>query len=149
LQAILNMNDKSDNPKTQLIRESATLQLKLLADGGRDALLIPLSIIATLVGLARGGDEPDREFRRIMKLGRRSERWINLFGHQQPLNRSHPAGSLDTLLHRVESVVVEQYSKARTAEEAKQAISDALWEAQGGDKPVTETQDDVEPSTDR
>ena len=122
------MTKKSSSPSIQLIRESAILQLKLLADGGRDALLIPVSIIATLVGLARGGDEPDREYRRVIKLGRRSERWINLFGQQQPLGRSHPAGSIDTLLHKVEAVIVEQYDKAHSSEEASDAISKVLQE---------------------
>jgi hypothetical protein len=114
------------NPSFQLIRDAAILQLKLVADGARDAVLIPISIIATLVGLARGGDEPDREFRRVIKMGRRSERWINLFGHQRPLGKSHPAGSLDTLLDRVEEVVIDQYKRAQTEAEAREAISRAL-----------------------
>ncbi len=120
------MSKNTTNPRVRLIREAAVLQVKLLADGARDAVLIPLSIIATLVGLARGGDDPDREYRRVIKLGRRSERWINLFGHQRPLGRSHPAGSLDTLLDRVEGVVIDQYSKARSEAEAKEAIARAL-----------------------
>ena len=126
----MNMTKKSSNPSIQLIRESAILQLKLLADGGRDPVLIPISIVATLVGLFRGGDEPDREYRRVIKLGRRSERWINLFGHQQPLGHSHPAGSIDILLHKVEAVIVEQYDKARSSEEASDAISKVLQEIQ-------------------
>ncbi len=28
-----------------------------------------------------GGDEPDRYFKRVLAWGRRSEVWINLFGH--------------------------------------------------------------------
>jgi hypothetical protein len=124
----MNMTKKSSNPSARLIRESATLQLKLVADGMRDAVLIPISIVATLAGLFRGGDEPDREYNRVIKLGRRSERWINLFGHQQPLGRSHPAGSIDKLLHKVEAVVVEQYDKARSSEEASDAISKVLQE---------------------
>ena len=107
------MSHKTRSPRVKLIHESAILQIKLLADGFRDAILIPVSLIATLVGLIRGGDEPGREYRRVIKLGRRSERWINLFGHQRPLGRSHPAGSLDNVLGQVESTVVEKYKKGR------------------------------------
>ena len=109
------MDPESRSRRAELIRETALLQIKLLADGFRDAVLIPVSLIAALIGLLRGGDNPDREFRRIIKLGRRSERWINLFGHQRPLGKSHPADSLDNVLGRVESAIVKQYRKGQTA----------------------------------
>ena len=43
------MNKQTENPRIQLIREAAVLQLKLVADGFRDALLIPISLIAALI----------------------------------------------------------------------------------------------------
>jgi len=101
------------NPRLGLLREAAVLQLKLLVDGLRDAVLIPISLLAALVGLLRGGPDCDREYRRVLKLGLRSERWINLFGNQRPLGKSGPAGSLDTILEQVESTVLEQYQKSR------------------------------------
>lgn len=120
------MTEATRNPRLQLIRDTVILQLKLLVDGARDALLIPVSILAAILGLVRGGADIDREFQRVLKLGRRSERWINLFGHEAPLGRSNPGSSLDLLLDRVETVVVEQYSKGRNTEEAKAAISAAM-----------------------
>ncbi|MEJ8567076.1 hypothetical protein [Elongatibacter sediminis] len=118
--------------RRQLARDATILQLKLLIDGFRDALLIPLSLGAALIGLIRGGPNADREYQRVLKLGRRSDRWINLFGHQPPSHRSHPGGSLDTLLDRVEDVVTEQYRKGRDADEARAAIRAAL----ARDEPV-------------
>ena len=50
------MNNSKESPRIRLIRESATLQLKLVADGLRDALLIPVSLVATVIGLLRGGE---------------------------------------------------------------------------------------------
>jgi len=123
------MDPKSRSRRAELIRETALLQIKLLADGFRDAVLIPVSLIAALIGLLRSGDNPDREFRRIIKLGRRSERWINLFGHQRPLGKPHPADSLDNVLGRVESAIVKQYRKGQTATKdraADQQKSDKL-----------------------
>jgi hypothetical protein len=120
------MNSTNESPRFTLIRETATLQLKLIADGFRDAILIPVSLIAALIGLLRGGEDCDREFRRVIKLGRRSERWINLFGHQRPLGASHPAGSMDKILNQVESVVMDQYKKGRSASETRSAVRQAL-----------------------
>jgi hypothetical protein len=122
LQEPSGMNDtdaKHRKPRAELVRDAATFQIKLLADGLRDALLIPLSLIAALVGLLRGGPDCNREFRRVIKLGHRSERWINLFGHQRPLGRSGPAGSMDSILHQVESIAVEQYRRSRKAGSAE------------------------------
>lgn len=127
------MNEPEQNPRIRLIRESATLQLKLIADGFRDALLIPVSLIATIVGLLRGGEDCDLEFRRVIKLGRRSERWINLFGNQQPLDMRHPAGSMDRILEQVESIVVEQYKKGKSASDARDAVRKVIEEETGED----------------
>jgi len=109
----LAMNAQAPNPRAALFRDAAVFQLKLLADGLRDAFLIPLSLVAALIGLLRGGEDCDREYRRVVKLGRRSERWINLFGHERPLGRSHPAGSMDAVLDKVESTVTAQYRKGK------------------------------------
>ena len=54
-------------------------QLKLLADGVRDIILSPVSIIAALMGLIAGNKEPDKYLNRLMKFGHRSDIWINLF----------------------------------------------------------------------
>jgi hypothetical protein len=133
------MNDTNESPRSRLIRETAVLQLKLLADGIRDAILIPLSIVAALLGLVEGGKNCDEKFRRVVKLGRRSERWINLFGEQQPLDVSHPAGSIDSILNQVESVVLDQYRKGRSAAETRAAVREAMKD--GGQKPPGETEE--------
>ena len=99
------------NPRIELIREAAVLQIKLLVDGLRDAILIPLSLFAALIGVLRGGADCDREYRRVLKMGRRSERWINLFGHERPLGNDRVRGSMDSILDQVESVVKEQYKR--------------------------------------
>lgn len=124
---------QSESPRIRLARKTAILQLKLLADGLRDAVLIPLSLGAALIGLVRGGEEADRELGRLIKLGRRSERWINLFGHHRPLMWSHPAGSIDTIIDRVESVVREQYQKGKTSAEGRDAIEEALETMRAGE----------------
>jgi hypothetical protein len=135
------MSEENPSPRVELLRQAAILQVKLLVDGLRDALLIPLSIAAATIGLMRGGADADREFRRVIKLGRRSERWINLFGHQPPLRRNRPGGSLDTLLDRVEAVVMDQYKKGQSEAEAREAIQKAMQEAIQEDSGEPEKKD--------
>ena len=81
------MSDTKPSKRGELIRSTVVFQLKLMADGFRDLVLLPVSLVATLVGLLRGGDEPDREFKQVIEIGRGSEQWINLFGnHDMPDN---------------------------------------------------------------
>ena len=133
------MNTEKRNPRIDLIRDTTVFQLKLVADGFRDALLIPVSIVAAFVGLLRGGQDCDREFLRVIELGRRSERWINLFGHQPPLGTEHPAGSMDVILGQVEAIVLEQYKKGRSASEARSAVRKAMKE--GVEEPENQSGD--------
>ena len=69
--------------RLNLIWNVFVFQLKLAFDGIRDVLLVPASLIAALAGLLAGGDEPDRHFKRLLEFGRRTEAWLNLFGHRQ------------------------------------------------------------------
>jgi hypothetical protein len=128
------MPEEAPGTRLQLIRDVAVLQLKLLVDSLRDAMLVPVSITAAVLGLLRGGEQADLEFQRVLELGRRTERWINLFGDRPAADRPNIDSSLDHLLERVESVVLEQYRKGRDTESARAAISAALEEA-SGDKP--------------
>lgn len=120
------MEKPDESPRVSLIRDSAVFQAKLLVDGFRDALLIPFALVATVVGLFRGGQDCDREFRRVIQLGRRSESWINLFGQHETPDHQHPAASMDRILEQVESVLRDQYSKGRSPDEAREAVSEAL-----------------------
>ena len=135
------MNSEKRNPRIDLIRDATVFQLKLVADGFRDALLIPISIVAAFIGFLRGGQDCDREYLRVIELGRRSERWINLFGHQPPLGTEHPAGSMDVILSQVEAIVLEQYRKGKSASETRTAVRRAMREGveepgdQSGDPP--------------
>ena len=75
------MSDTDTSKRGTLVRNTVVFQLKLMADGFRDLVLLPVSLVATLIGLLRGGDEPEREFHQVIEIGRDSEKWINLFGN--------------------------------------------------------------------
>lgn len=84
--------------RLQLIWDVLLFQAKLVADGLRDVLLSPISIIAGVLGLIAGGDDPHQYFRRLLRLGRRTEVWINLFGRRR---RGTSDAMIDPLRERV------------------------------------------------
>ncbi|MEZ5561158.1 MAG: hypothetical protein R3E86_21770 [Pseudomonadales bacterium] len=78
--------------RLQLIWDVVVFQFKLGFDGLRDLLLVPAAIVTAIMGLVAGGEEPDRYFKQLLRFGRRSELWINLFGHR------HHRGTSDELM---------------------------------------------------
>ena len=101
---------KSDQPESdarstsrlRLLVDVFVFQFKLAADGLRDVVLSPLSIIAAIMGLVAGGDDPYRYFRDLLRFGRRSEIWINLFGY-----RKH-TGTSDDLIAPIKEKVMSE-----------------------------------------
>jgi hypothetical protein len=109
------MGDTDTSKRGTLIRNAVVFQLKLMADGFRDLVLLPVSLIATLIGLLRGGDEPDREFQQVIELGRDSEKWINLFGSHDVPEGASAAASMDVLFTKVETTLKQHYKAAGTS----------------------------------
>ncbi len=123
------MADTNTSKRGELIRNSVVFQLKLMADGFRDLVLLPVSLIATIIGLLRGGDQPDREFQQVIQVGRDSEQWINLFGNHEAPENSNAAASIDALFIKVEETLKQQYLAAGTSTRAQAEIDEALQAA--------------------
>lgn len=96
------VDEDRDETRLQLVLDVLVFQFKLAADGLRDVLLSPLSIVAALMGLIAGGDDPYRYFRDLLRFGRRTELWINLFGY-----RRH-AGTSDDLIAPIKAKVMSE-----------------------------------------
>lgn len=69
---------KSDS-RSEVIYDTLVLQLKLIVDGLRDLMLMPLVLIASLYGLIMHTKNPGRYLYRLLSYGRASEKWIGLF----------------------------------------------------------------------
>ena len=55
--------EENDGPdRWTLIRDVAVFQVKLLFDGFRDLLLLPVSLVAGILSLIRGEQDPARNF---------------------------------------------------------------------------------------
>lgn len=131
------MSDAHSSKRSELIRNAVVFQLKLVADGVRDLVLLPISLVATIIGLLRGGDEPDREFKQVIDVGRQSERWINLFGNHDHPEDASPTASIDVLFTKVEETLKQHYQATGTSKSAQAEIDEAL---QAVHEKATETQ---------
>lgn len=118
--------------RRDLVRDVAIFQVKVIVDGFRDLLLVPLSLVAGLISLLSGGREPGPEFYDLLKLGRRSDRWINLFGaaerlHGPPTTDEGFGGTdIDRFAARVEEFVVEEYRQGGLTRQARDRLDRAI-----------------------
>jgi hypothetical protein len=126
------LDGKAETDRWTLIRDVAVLQVKLIADGLRDFILVPISLIAGVISLFRAGDPAGNAFYRLLLIGRRSERWINLFGAADripapsPDERPFPAEDIDSLVGRIEAFVVDEYRKGGVTRQAKDRLDRAI-----------------------
>lgn len=124
--------DLETQDRWTLIRDVAVLQVKLIVDGLRDFILVPISLVAGLISLFRAGDPSGNEFYALLRIGKRSERWINLFGAAERIpepveERVHfPDDDIDSLVGRVEAFVVDEYRKGGVTKQAKDQLDQLL-----------------------
>jgi hypothetical protein len=123
---------RTDTPtpdRWELVRDIAVLQVKLIVDGLRDFLLVPVSIFAGIYSLLSGGERPGTEFYELLHFGRRSERMINLFGaadRVQGQDDDGPLPDIDDMVAKVENFVVDEYRKGGMTAQAKDRIDNVL-----------------------
>ena len=132
-------DDRQNNPgnhpavdRWELVRDIAVLQVKLVVDGLRDFFLVPVSLVAGFISVFRAGDPSGNEFYNLLRLGRKSERWINLFGAADRVPA--PTGEadrfadqdIDTLVRRVESFIVDEYHEGRMTRQARDRLNRML-----------------------
>ena len=115
-----------------LIRDIGVLQVKLIVDGLRDFILVPVSLVAGIVSLIKDHDSADNEFYQLLRIGRKSERWINLFEAADRVPESidervrFPDEDIDALVKKMESYVVDEYQKGGVTRQAKDHLDQVL-----------------------
>ncbi len=137
--------DTTEAPQTraQLVWDVLVFQFKLAADGLRDLILVPISIMAGLLGLIIGGKQPGQYFQQVINFGRRTEYWINLFGHRRRGNTA------DDIIKPIQERVFEEagsnpwLQKAGTELERKlDSVGDAIAKSQADARNRSKTDDD-------
>ncbi|MDX1735109.1 MAG: hypothetical protein R3228_12110, partial [Halioglobus sp.] len=72
-------HSRAEVTTSQALRHLLVFQLKLLADALRDLLLSPVSLLVFVLDILRRPTLEDSFYLRLMLLGRKSDRVINLF----------------------------------------------------------------------
>ncbi|MFK8051874.1 MAG: hypothetical protein AB8F65_02785 [Woeseiaceae bacterium] len=102
--------------KRQLIRDAVVFQVKLIVDGIRDFVLIPVSLVATVLSLLKPGKVAGSEFYDVVTFGKETEERINLFSAARPSavrTDELPAGDLDQVIDQVEQYVSKELQGER------------------------------------
>lgn len=115
-----------------LFKDTVMFQLKLGMDALRDLLLSPVSIICALVDFFRSKTLEQSTFYKLMALGYKTDKWINLFGaHQRvgskfdsvnPYSAINKEVNVDRIFDQVEALIKEQHKKGGLTATAKSSI---------------------------
>ena len=111
-----------------LIRDSLVFQLKLAVDGVRDLVMMPIALGVTILDLLNVGPRAGRQFYDLLKVGRKTEHMINLFGatdHAEAVP-SRPGAGIDALVRRMERLVVQEYERGGITASAKDSVDRML-----------------------
>ena len=142
--------DTASNTHWALIGRLITFQFKLAMDGLRDLLLSPVSIGFVLYGILVQREQPDKYFRRLMRFGRDSDHFINLFEEKQEtlgpkpdideidkemvLSSANVADSRtvtsDDYVKKLESLILSEYKKGGFITELKHGTDGILEKLQ-------------------
>ena len=116
-----------------LLRDLGVLQVKLVVDGLRDLVLVPLSLIAGIVSIASSNNgRPGSQFYELLAWGKQSELWINLFGavknSPEGIEQPQPFGDkdIDDIVGRLESFVVDEVKRGGVTTQAKERLDKIL-----------------------
>lgn len=132
------MNEPIDTPANSpdrwtLIRDVAVFQAKLVVDGLRDLILVPVSLVAGIMSLVSGEDGvPGTQFYRLLSVGKDSETWINLFGalRNAPPDLEYPMPfpetDMDEIVGRIEAFVVDEERRGGMTAQARARLERAL-----------------------
>ena len=117
--------DTEQHSRSEVIRDTIVLQLKLIIDGIRDLLLMPVVFFATIAGLILHREQPGRYMYRVLSYGKISEKWIGLFDEaskdtMEPVDLKD--NCLDEILKKTQSAIESKYID----EEKKQKLMDKL-----------------------
>lgn len=107
----------------RLVRRVILFQIKLMADGFRDLVMSPLSIAAGILGLLSPRGRADVYFDRLMRFGRDTDHWINLFDHRSARDGER-APSLDRVADEIEAAIRRDYQRGGLSARGAEALAE-------------------------
>lgn len=126
-------NKLSGAERWTLLRDIGVFQVKLVVDGMRDLVLVPLSLFAGVISLLSSADSDNRlKFYHLLGFGKQTERWINLFGaaenSPEKFAQAEPFAdaSIDELLGKIEAFVVDEARRGGVTAQARERLNKFL-----------------------
>ncbi|MGI9088638.1 MAG: hypothetical protein ACR2HH_13010 [Chthoniobacterales bacterium] len=126
----LTLPPPSPNERWLFLRDVLVFQLKMLIDNARDFALIPVSLGAAVGDLIFKGKREGALFYSVLRWGAHSEEMIDVYS---PLRRQqvetiqvNPNFTVDSLIARVEGVLIREYEKGGNTASIKLAMDRAL-----------------------
>ncbi|TDR23399.1 hypothetical protein [Marinicella litoralis] len=125
---------ESINSRTEVVRDTVVLQLKLIVDGLRDLALMPLCFFAALLGLILHREQPGRYLYRILSYGRISEKWIGLFDdadkdQMEPIK--YEGKNFDEMIQKTQTAFESKYIDPEKKDLLLKKLNDALNDING------------------
>ena len=112
--------DARYSSRLHLLWAVVVFQFKLALDGLRDVVMAPISVVAALFGLLFGGNDPGQYYRKVLRFGRRTEIWLNLFDHPRK------SGTSDELIEPIRERVMEQAGQSPWVNEIGSELNRSL-----------------------
>jgi len=110
----------------QPFKRLLVFQVKLAVDALRDIILSPVSLICTVLDSIQKNRGKNSYFEKLMVFGRQTERRINLFEQHQVEDSKEKNVSIDSILSRVESVILREYKDKHISKKTLGAIENAI-----------------------
>jgi hypothetical protein len=107
----------------------AVFQLKMFISSCRDFALIPVSIAAALIDLVFRGKREGNLFYKVLRWGWHSEEMIDVYSpirHDMGESKVNPNYTVDSVVARIERVLVREYEKGGTAASIKTALDQVI-----------------------
>jgi hypothetical protein len=120
--------EKPDH-RWRFVRDVLVFQLKMLIGSFRDFALIPVSIVAALIDLVFKGKREGDLFYKVLRWGWHSEEMIDVYSpirHDMGELKVNPNYTVDSVVARIEGVVVREYEKGGTAASIKTALDKVI-----------------------
>jgi uncharacterized protein YoaH (UPF0181 family) len=128
--------DHDPHARWKFLRDVLYFQLKLVLGNLQNFLLVPVSLAAALLDVMTKGKHEGARFYRVLHWGRHTDEMIDIYsaigGYQHDDEPGGPAMksqyTVDSVLARLESVIVREYEKGGTAANVKGAVDKAIDE---------------------
>lgn len=120
-----------EHTRSEVIRDTLVLQFKLLVDGFRDLMLMPLVLIASIFGLLKHQNNPGRYLYRLLNYGKATEKWIGLFDEaakDQKAPLEFKSGKFDDVLQKTQTAFESSYIDDSKKQQFMDKLNIALTE---------------------